>query len=65
MGWDAFSKNIQFRVGVGNRVKFWANQWCGDLPLHLAFPVLYNFATNRAASVYSSLIRQGAGDKRS
>ena len=51
MGWDVFSKNIQFKVGVGNRVKFWTDRWCGDLPLHLAFPVLYNIATNKAAFV--------------
>ena len=42
MGWEDFSKNVQFKVGVGNKVKFWIDQWCGDLPLHLAFPVLYN-----------------------
>ena len=23
MGWEAFSKNIQFKVGEGNRVKFY------------------------------------------
>ena len=64
MGWDVFSKNIQFKVGVGNRVKFWTDQWCGDLPLHLAFPVLYNIATYKAAFVDSSLICQGAWDRR-
>ena len=21
MGWEAFSKNIQFKIGVGNRIK--------------------------------------------
>ena len=30
----------------------------------MAFPVLYNIATNREASVDSSLIRQGVGDRR-
>ena len=62
MGWEAFSKNISFKVGVGNRVIFWIDHWCGDLPLHLAFPVLYNIATNRAVYVDSFLIRQGARD---
>ena len=28
MGWEVFSKNIQFEVGVGDRVKLWTNQWC-------------------------------------
>ena len=64
MGWEVFSKNIQFKVGVGNRVKFWTNRWCGDLLLHLAFPFLYNFAANRVASVDSSLICPGARDRR-
>ena len=64
MGWKVFSKNVQFKVGVGDRVKFWTDRWCGDLPLHLAFPVLYNFTVNREASVESSLICQGARDRR-
>ena len=45
-------------------MKFWINRWCGDFSLQLAFPVLYNFAANREASVESSLICQGAGDGR-
>ena len=40
-GWEVFSKHIWFEVGVGDRVKFWTDQWCGDLPLHLSFPVVY------------------------
>lgn len=47
-----------------DRVKFWIDRWCGDLPLRLAFLVLYSIATNRAASVDSSLIRQEVGDRR-
>ena len=49
---------------MGDRVKFWTDKWCGDLPLHLAFPILYNFAANREAFIVSSLICQGAGDRR-
>ena len=49
------------RASCRERVKFWTNRWCGDLSLQLAFPVLYNFAANREASVESSLICQGAG----
>ena len=32
---------------------------CGDLPLHLSFPVVYGIAINREASVASSLERLG------
>ena len=31
------AKNIQFEVGVGDRVKFWTDRWCGDSPLQLTF----------------------------
>ena len=64
MGWEVSNKNVQYKVGVGDRVKLWKDRWCGDLPLNLAFPVLYNFAANREASVQSSLICQGAEDRR-
>ena len=37
--WETFSKNIQFKVGAGNRVKFWTDSWYGDLPLCLALLV--------------------------
>ena len=56
MGWEVFNKNVQYKVGVGDRVKLWKYRWCGDLPLNLAFPVLYNFVANREAFVQSSLI---------
>ena len=64
MGWEVFNKNVEYKVGVGDRVKFWTNRWCRDLSLHLAFPTLYNFAANREAFVESSLICQGARDRR-
>ena len=64
MVWEAFNKYVQYKVGVGDRVKFWTNRWCRDLPLLLAFPTLYNFAANKEASVESSLICQEAKDRR-
>ena len=63
-GWEVFNKNVQYKVGVGDRVKFWKDRWCGDLPLKLAFPILYNFIAYREVSVESSLICQGVGDRR-
>ena len=64
MGWEVFNKNVQYKVGVGDRVKLWKDRRCGDLPLNLAYPVLYNFAANKEASVQSSLICHGVGDRR-
>ena len=64
-GWEVFSKHIRFEVGMGDRVRFWTDQWCGDLPLHLSFPVVYGIAINREASVASSLERMGTEARRS
>ena len=59
MGWEDFSKNIRFEVGLGDRVKFWTDQWCEDSPLQLTFPSVYGIASNKEASVASSLERLG------
>ena len=65
MGWEDFSKNIRFEVGVGDRVKLWTDQWCGDSPLLLTFPSVYGIASNKGASVASSLDRLGIEERRS
>ena len=59
------AKNIQFEVGVGDRVKFWTNWWCGDSPLQLTFPVGYEIALNKEASVAFSLEWLGIEERRS
>ena len=58
MGWEDFRKNIRFEVGVGDRVKLWTDQRCGDSPLQLTFPNMYRIASNKGASVASSLERR-------
>ena len=35
-----------FEVGMGNRVRFWLDCWCGDQSLKEAFLVLYDIATD-------------------
>ena len=62
MGWADFSKNTHFAVGVGSRVKFWQDVWCGDQLLQLAFLRLYGIATYREASIEFSLLRLGVGE---
>ena len=47
MGWEDFSKNIRFEVGVGDRVRLWIDHWCGDSPLQLTFPSVYGIASNK------------------
>ena len=46
-------------------MKFWTDQWCGDLLLHLSFPVVYGITTNREAFVASSLEQLGTEARRS
>uniref|UniRef100_A0A7N2KMP0 Uncharacterized protein n=1 Tax=Quercus lobata TaxID=97700 RepID=A0A7N2KMP0_QUELO len=54
-----------FEVGVGDRVKLWTDQWCGDSPLKLTFSVVYGIASNKETSVVSSLEWLGIGEWRS
>ena len=65
MGWEDFSKNIRFEVGVGDRVKLWIDHWCGDSPLQLTFSSVYGIVSNKEASVASSLDRLGIEERRS
>ena len=48
---DVVYGEVSEKVGMGDRVRFWTDQWCGDLPLHLSFPVVYGIAISREASV--------------
>jgi hypothetical protein len=43
-GWDKFSTFVRFEVGVGSKVSFWHDIWCGDRPLKISNPVLFNIA---------------------
>ena len=47
MGWEDFSKNCQFVVRLGNRVRFWRDGWHEDQPFQLAFPRLYGIALDK------------------
>ena len=65
MGWEDFSKNCQFVVGLGNRVRFWQDGWYGDKPFQLAFPRLYGIAIDKEVSVeLLKLLCQGRGRRR-
>ena len=62
---EIFSKNIRFEVGLGDRVKLWTDHWCGESPLHLTFLGVYRIASNKEASMASSLERLGTKERRS
>ena len=50
---------------MGDRVELWTNQWYGDSPLQLTFPVVYGIASNKGASGASSFERLGIEERRS
>ncbi|RVX11715.1 putative ribonuclease H protein [Vitis vinifera] len=45
--WD----NMVFKVGEGNKVRFWIDPWCGNNVLSEAFPDLFSMAAQRNATV--------------
>ena len=54
-GWPAFSKSIQFEVGVGDITKFWHHVWCGSCTLQEAFLELYNISCNKESSIADAM----------
>ncbi|KAL4596807.1 hypothetical protein ACB092_12G190100 [Castanea dentata] len=50
-GWPNFSRYVLFEIGDGSRVKFWHGVWCGDSPLKLSFPKLFNISRDKEAYV--------------
>ena len=51
-------------VGIGFRVRFWHDCWCGDLPLKEVFPALFSCATKCDGTIYSCMIQLGVGRTR-
>ena len=49
--WLTFSLYLQFDVGDSSRLKFWHDMWCGDSPLKVVFPKLFNICLNMESSV--------------
>jgi hypothetical protein len=45
----------QFEVRDGSRVLFWHDVWCGELPLKILFPDLFNIACAKEAWVEENM----------
>ncbi|RVX15102.1 putative ribonuclease H protein [Vitis vinifera] len=45
--WD----NMIFRVGKGNKIKFWIDVWCTDTTLSHCFPHLFGMAVQRSSTI--------------
>jgi hypothetical protein len=61
--WSDFVAHVDFEVGVGDRIRFWIDRWCGDRPLMDVFPDLYVCASNRQATIDSILTRSASGSR--
>ena len=59
---DRFFQCLHFKVGVGGRIKFWHKCWCGDQPSKMRFPMLFETALDKDASMESLIeIQEGGG----
>ena len=45
--WD----NMIFRVGKGNKIRFWTDIWCTDTTLSHCFPHLFGMAVQRSSTI--------------
>uniref|UniRef100_A0A2N9I472 Reverse transcriptase domain-containing protein n=1 Tax=Fagus sylvatica TaxID=28930 RepID=A0A2N9I472_FAGSY len=61
--WADFVSFVDYEVGVGDRIRFWFDRWCGDRPLKDVFPDLFVCATNRNATVASLFLQSASGPR--
>ncbi|WVZ61813.1 hypothetical protein U9M48_011628 [Paspalum notatum var. saurae] len=40
-----------FQIGDGTQVRFWEDTWCGDQPLKISYPSLFNIVRKKGATV--------------
>jgi hypothetical protein len=50
-GWSELCRHTRFVLGNGTKIRFWDDVWCGDSPLRVAFPGLYDIAREKHAFV--------------
>ena len=49
MDWDLVGARILFLIGNGRRVRLWRDRWCGDPPLCVPFPSLFDLSVDKEA----------------
>jgi hypothetical protein len=62
-GWSDFVPYVDLVVSTGDRILFWIDRWCGDRPLKDVFLDLYACASNRQATIASTLIQSASGSR--
>ena len=48
---ETFFKFSAFKLGNGNKIRFWKNNWCSVEPLAEKFPNLFSLSLNKDAYV--------------
>ena len=49
MDWDLVGARILFLIGNRRRVRLWRDRWCGDPPLCVPFPSLFDLSVDKEA----------------
>lgn len=52
-----FERLISFKVNNGERVCFWKDPWCSDVPLCILYPPLLSLVQNKKGMVKEYIIR--------
>lgn len=53
-----FLDNCKVKVGNGHRIKFWKDNWCENLSLKYAFPLLYRVVVDTSVTLSDMMIRK-------
>ena len=53
----SFLRAILDDPGMGSKVRFWDDVWCGDRPLKVAFSGLFNIASCKEAIIADNVER--------
>ena len=62
-GWDNFFSFTRFDVENGTKISFWHDQWCGEVALKVAFPVLFGFNCTEGAFIMANLKFMGGSNQ--
>jgi hypothetical protein len=55
--WQIFKSHIRFEPGQSSKICFWDDVWCGDSPLKVTFPGLFNIANCKEVSIADNVER--------
>jgi hypothetical protein len=57
MGWQNFQRHFRFDPGIGSKISFWEDIWCGESSLKDMFPGLFSIARFKEASIADNVER--------